>query len=147
MEKYMKIAIKEAKKALKKGDVPVGAVLVYKGKVIAKSHNKKQINQIATRHAEINAIEKTCKKLKSWHLEECELYVTMEPCSMCAGAISQARIKKIIYGVSNEKFGFTKFLKNELQKTMFGNEFVLVGGILDEEIEKLLKDFFKQKRK
>ena len=147
MEKYMKIALKEAEKALKKGDVPVGAVIIYKEKVIAKAYNKKQNKQIATLHAEIKVIEKACKRLKTWHLEDCELYVTMEPCVMCAGAIAQSRIKKIIFGVYNEKYGFTKFLKNEYQKTVFGNDFCYAEGILKEEVEKMLKDFFKQKRK
>ena len=99
MEKYMKIALKEAMKAEKHGDVPIGAVIVRNSKIIAKGHNKKEKKQMVTRHAEIEAVEKACKKLKTWHLEDCEIYTTVEPCVMCYGAIEQARIKKIIYGV------------------------------------------------
>lgn len=94
--KYMQIAIKEAKKAAKRGDVPVGAVIVYKNKIIAKAHNKKQLRRNSLKHAELLVINKACKKLKTWHLDECTIYVTLEPCMMCTGAIIESRIKKYI---------------------------------------------------
>ena len=146
MKKYMEIAIKEAEKALKQGDVPVGAVIVQNDKVIAKSYNKKQKKDIATRHAEIEVIEKACKKLKTWHLDDCELYITMEPCLMCAGAILQSRIKKVIYGVDNEKFGCVKSIETILNNSQFNHTTVIVSGIMKEKIEKMLKDFFKEMR-
>ena len=105
MEKYMKIAIEEAKKAANSGDIPVGAVIVKNGKVISVAHNEKEKNNSPLDHAEMIAIKNACKKLNTWHLDDCELYVTMEPCMMCAGALIQSRIKKVIYGVNNEKFG------------------------------------------
>lgn len=112
MDKYMDLAIKLATKAEKNGDVPVGAVIVNSDKVIAKAYNKKEKNKIATKHAEIIAIEKACKKIKDWRLNDCTLYVTMEPCIMCTGAIIQSRIKKIIYIVENPKFGVSKMLSD-----------------------------------
>ena len=108
----MKIAIKEAIKAKKKGDVPVGAIIVMENKVISKSYNKKEHNKNAIKHAEILAISKACKKIHSWHLDNCTLYCTMEPCMMCCGAILQSRIKKVVYLVKNEKYGCTHLLKN-----------------------------------
>jgi len=112
MEKYMKIAINEAKKAYKKGDIPVGAVIVKNNKIISKSYNKKEKNNCPIDHAEILVIKKACKKLKTWHLDGCTLYVTMEPCLMCAGALIQSRIEKIVYGVENSKFGFVGSIDN-----------------------------------
>lgn len=106
MNEIMKLAEKQAKKAYKKGDVPVGAIIIKNNKIIAQSYNKKEKKQITTKHAEILAIEKACKKLKTWHLDGCEIYITMEPCLMCFGAIEQSRIKKIIYGLKNDNFGF-----------------------------------------
>ena len=106
MEKYMKIAYKEAEKAYKNGEVPVGAVIVKDNIVVSKAYNKKEKYQCTTKHAEIIAIEKACKKLKTWHLDDCEIYITMEPCMMCTGAIIQSRIKKIYYAIENEKFGY-----------------------------------------
>ena len=97
MDEYMKIAIKEAIKAKNKGDVPVGAVVVVGNKVISKAYNKKEHKKNSTKHAEILAISKACKKINSWHLDNCTLYCTMEPCMMCCGAIIQSRIKKVIY--------------------------------------------------
>lgn len=146
MKKYMEIAIKEAKKAYKNGDVPVGAVIIKNNKVIAKAYNKKQKRKIATRHAEIEVIEKACKKLKTWYLDDCEMYITMEPCLMCSGAILQSRIKKIIYGVENEKFGCVKSIENLFSNSKFNHKIEIVNGIMKVEIEKMLKDFFKQMR-
>ena len=104
-EKFMQVAIIEAKKAYKKDEVPIGACIVKDGKVIAKAHNKTEKTQIATHHAEIIAINKACKKLKSWRLDGCEIYVTAEPCAMCAGAIANARIEKVYFGAYESKSG------------------------------------------
>ena len=139
MEKYMNEALKEAKKALKHGDVPVGAVIVKNNKIISKAHNKRELTKNITKHAEIIALEKACKKLKSWHLDGCEIYITIEPCTMCYGAIEQARIKKITYGIENEKFGY--FSKKNKNKNIG-----IRSGILENESEKILHDFFAKKR-
>ena len=101
-EYYMKMALNLAKKALKYNEVPVGAIIVKDGKIIAKAYNKKEKTHNVTKHAEIIVISKACRKLKNWRLENCEIYVTMEPCMMCSGAIEQSRLKKIVYGVKNE---------------------------------------------
>ena len=139
-EKYIKLAIKEAKKAYKYGDIPVGCIIIKNNKIISKAYNKKEKNQIATYHAEILAINKACKKLKTWHLDECILISTMEPCEMCTGAIIQSRIKNIIYLVSNENFGNIE--KNQI----FKNKKYKIKNIYNEEIINLLKKFFKKLR-
>ncbi len=134
MDEYMELALKEAKKSLKTDDVPVGAVIVEKGKIIAKAHNTKEKNKIVTKHAEINAVEKACKKKKTWHLNNCDIYVTLEPCQMCRSAIEQARIKNIYYAAKREKDVSRETLEIE-QKTY------------QNQSQKLIKDFFKNKRK
>lgn len=135
-EHYMNIAIKEAKKAYKYEEVPVGAVIVKNNKVIAKAYNKKEKTKNVTKHAEIIAISKACKKLKNWRLEDCAIYVTMEPCMMCSGAIEQARIKKIVYGVKNENYGSTSHLKN----------IEIISQICEKECKNLVQTFFKKRR-
>ena len=140
-EKYMLEAIKEAKKSYIQGDVPVGAVVVYNNKIIAKAHNLKEKNNNAIEHAEILAINKACKKLKKWRLCECELYVTMEPCMMCTGAIIQARIKKIFYSIKNYDFGTLSNVQNDKKYSLIVEE-----GLLAMESLELLHNFFKQKR-
>ena len=102
MEKFMRLALKEAQKGLEEDEVPIGAVIVKDGKVLAKAHNKRQKNKVATHHAEILAIEKACKKLGDWRLEGAEIFVTLEPCPMCAGAIANARIKKLVFGAFDQ---------------------------------------------
>lgn len=140
-EKYMMLAINEAKKAYKKNDVPIGCVIVKDGRIISKAHNKKEIKKNAIMHAEIIAIEKACKKLKTWHLDDCVLYTTVEPCMMCTGAIIQSRIKKIYYSISNKSFG-------ELENYHLKNKKIFIqNNILNEESKKLLQQFFKEKRK
>ena len=134
MNKYMELALKEAKKSLKTDDVPVGAVIVENNRVIAKAHNTKEKNKIVTKHAEINAVEKACKKKKNWYLNNCEMYVTLEPCKMCMGAIEQARIKKVYYATKRDK---DSKLQTNLQKCP---EYM-------KESQILLKDFFENKRK
>jgi len=145
-ERYMKEAIKEAKKAECKDEVPIGAIIVREGKIIARAHNTRQTKQISTHHAEILCIEKACRKLGTWRLEECELYVTLEPCSMCAGAIQQSRIKKVVFGAYDPKGGFfgSNFNINEVKGLNHYPE--VEGGVMKEETSKLLKDFFKRKR-
>lgn len=137
----MKIALKEAKKAYYKGDVPVGTVIIYKNKIISKAYNKKEKNNNATKHAELIAIAKACKKLKTWHLEECTLYTTLEPCLMCTGAIIQSRISKIYYAASNPNFGEINNLKK------YNKQININKGLLEKESSELLKKFFKEKRK
>ena len=132
MNKFMIEALKEAKKAYKNGDVPVGAVVVKNNKIISKAHNSKELSKIATNHAEILAINKACKKLKSWYLDDCILYTTMEPCMMCCGAILQSRIKKVVYSISNSKYGCSSFLKSV--------EFI--KNVNSKESELLIKQFF-----
>ncbi len=138
MEKYMQIALNEAKKALKKGDIPVGAVVVKDGKIIAKAYNKREKNNVTTHHAEILAINKACKKIHNWRLNDCELYVTMEPCMMCCGAIIQSRISKVTYGTANDNFGFSNVLKE--------NNVKIESGMLENECRKIVQNFFVQKR-
>ena len=145
-EKYMRAAMKEARKAELKDEVPIGAVIVYDGKIIARAHNTRQTKQISTHHAEILCIEKACRKLNSWRLEGCDLYVTLEPCPMCAGAIQQSRIRKVVFGAYDPKGGFfgSNFNINEVKGLNHYPE--VEGGILKEETAQLLKDFFKKKR-
>ena len=139
---FMNIAIKEAKKSYKIDDVPVGAVIVKDDVVIAKAHNMKEKKCNEIMHAEIIAIDKACKKLKRWRLDDCELYVTMEPCMMCTGAILQSRIKKIYYSVDNDDFGT---LKNISQEKKFGLD--VNKGLCSLESLEMLKSFFYEKRK
>jgi len=145
-EKYMKEALKEANKSYVRGDVPVGAVIVKNGKIIERAHNKKEIQKIATKHAEIIAIEKACKRLKSWHLEDCTLYVTLEPCLMCSGAILQSRITNLVYGASNEKFGYVESIDAILTDKKNNHRVNIKSGILENESKMLLQNFFKNKR-
>lgn len=138
MEKYMKLALKEANKAYKKGEIPVGAVIVKNGKIISKAHNMKEKKYISTYHAEILAINKACKKLKNWRLNDCELYVTVEPCMMCCGAILQSRLSTIIYGTKNDNFGYSHILEK--------NNVKVIPDICKEKSKKIMQEFFIQKR-
>ena len=142
-EKYMKEALKEAKKAYEKEEVPVGAIIVKDGKIIARAHNLKESKNDTTCHAEILAIQKASKKLNAWRLEDCEMYVTLEPCLMCIGAISQARIKKIYYATNNEKFGFTNYFEDN---KIMNHKIEIEKDLCKNKSEKLLKSFFKMKR-
>ena len=130
----MDLAIKEARKSLKTDDVPVGAVIVENNKIIAKAHNTKEKNKTVTKHAEINAVEKACKKKKNWYLNNCEMYVTLEPCKMCMGAIEQARIKTVYYATQRDK---DSKLQTNLERCP---EYM-------KESQIMLKDFFENKRK
>lgn len=146
-EKYMKLALKEADKALNKDEVPVGAIIVKEGKVIARGFNQRNSKQNATAHAEHIAIEKACKKIGSWRLEECELYVTLEPCPMCAGAIIQSRIPKVYFGAYDPKGGCFGSCINFNDIKGFNHYPEVQGGILEEECSSLLTNFFREKRK
>ena len=145
-EKFMKEALKEAKKADDKLEIPVGAVIVKDGKIIARAHNLKETKKDTTNHAEILAIKKASKKLDSWRLLDCEMYVTLEPCAMCAGAIIQSRIKKIYIGTLDEKTGAAGSVLNVFEYP-FNHQVEVEKGILKENCENILKDFFKMLRK
>ncbi len=142
--KFMASALKCAEKALTEGEVPIGAVVVLNGKVIARGHNRRTKRQIATAHAEIEAIEKACKKLKSWRIPECDMYVTLEPCPMCMGAALNARIKKIYYGAPEDK---GRSLTGELANANLLNHTVEVeGGVMEAECRAILSRFFSEMR-
>lgn len=142
----MQEAIKEAKKASKKLEVPVGCIIVKDEKIIARAHNQKETKTDTTKHAEILAIQKASKKLEAWRLLDCEMYVTLEPCSMCAGAMIQARIKKVYIGAMDEKTGACGSVLNLLQDYPFNHKVEIETGIEKEKCEKELKEFFKQLR-
>jgi tRNA(adenine34) deaminase len=144
--KYMDVAFKEAEKAFKRGEVPVGAVIVKDDKILAKTHNIKEKTHCCVNHAEILAIIKASKKINNWRLENCDLYVTLEPCPMCAGAIFQSRIKRVIYGASDPKGGSygSCFNLNEVKGLNHYPE--IQSGIMEEECAQLLKIFFRKKR-
>ena len=146
-EKFMREALKEAKKAYDKLEVPVGCVIVKDGKIIARGHNLKETKQDTTKHAEMIAIQKASKKLNSWRLIDCEMYVTLEPCSMCAGAIIQSRIKKIYIGTLDEKTGAVGSILNLLEDYTFNHKVEVETGILKTDCENILKEFFKELRK
>lgn len=142
--KFMKAALKCAQKAEDEGEVPIGAVVVYNGKIISRGHNRRTKRQIATAHAEIEAIEKACKKLKSWRIPECELYVTLEPCPMCMGAALNARIKKIYFGAPEDK---GRSLTSEIASANLLNHKIEVeGGVMEEECRAILSRFFSEMR-
>ena len=146
-EKFMKEAIKEAQKAYDKLEVPVGAVIVKEGKIIARGHNLKETKYDTTKHAEIIAIQKASEKLKSWRLLDCEMYVTLEPCSMCAGAIINSRIKKVYIGATDEKTGAVGSVLNLFEDYTFNHKVEVEKDIMKENCENILKDFFKMLRK
>ena len=135
----MNLALKQALKAYKKQEVPIGAVIIKNGRVIAKAYNQKENKKITTKHAEIIAIEKACKKLKTWHLDGCEIYTTMEPCLMCYGAIEQSRISKINYGLKNMNFGFKS--KYNINSKLEIHECEISDKYID-----YIRSFFKEKR-
>jgi Cytosine/adenosine deaminases len=144
--KYMRMALQEAKKARDIDEVPVGAVIVKEGKVLARSHNEKETKKDVTKHAEIIAIQKASKKLDNWHLDGCVLYVTLEPCAMCAGAIMQARIKKVVFGAFDPKGGSLESCFQLYNIKGFNHYPEVESGVLEEESAELLRNFFKAKR-
>lgn len=143
---FMKQAILEAEKAKRLGEVPIGAVIVKDGGVIARGYNHREKNQSATAHAELLAIEQACSTTKSWRLEGCTLYVTLEPCPMCAGAIVQSRIERVVYGASDMKAGCCGTLMNLLDEPRFNHQCPVTSGVLAEDTGQLLTDFFRQLR-
>lgn len=145
-EKYMQLALKEARKAYEKGDVPVGCVIVKDDKVIASAHNIRQSKKDTLGHAEIVAIKKACRKLNSWILEDATIYVTLEPCLMCAGAILHARIKKLVYATEEPKFGAIESVTKVFENTKFNHTIEIEKGVLKDESSVLLKTFFKELR-
>ena len=142
----MKEALKEAEKAYSKLEVPVGAVIVKDGKIIARAHNLKETKKDTTKHAEILAIQKASKKLEAWRLTDCEMYITLEPCSMCMGAIINSRIKKIYIGTMDPKTGACGSLMNMNEDYTFNHKVEIEVGIMKEDCEKILKKFFKELR-
>lgn len=145
-EKFMNLALKEAQKAYDKKEIPVGAVIVKDGIVIAKAHNLKELKNDTTNHAEMLVIQKASKKLGCWRLEGCEMYVTLEPCSMCAGALIQSRIRKVYIGTMDYKTGACGSVLNLLSDYKFNHNVEIETGVLADECEKILKDFFKKLR-
>jgi len=145
-EIFMKMAIEEALKAEELGEVPIGAIIVYKDEVIARGYNLRETKQTALGHAEVMAIEEACKVIDSWRLEETTLYVTLEPCPMCAGAIIQSRIPRVVYGAKDPKAGCGGSIYNLLQEEQFNHRCDVEIGILEEECSSLLTNFFRALR-
>lgn len=146
-EKYMKEAIRQAKKAAAIGEVPIGCIIVYEDKIIGRGYNRRMVDHTVLAHAEILAMKKACKKMGDWRLEGCTMYITLEPCPMCAGAIVQARIPRVVVGSMNPKAGCAGSVMNLLQEPGFNHQVELEKGILEEECSAMLKEFFKALRK
>ena len=146
-EKYMREAIRQAKKAWALDEVPIGCVIVFDGKIIARGYNRRNTDRNTLSHAELNAIKKASKKLGDWRLEGCTMYVTLEPCQMCAGAIVQARIDEVVIGSMNPKAGCAGSVLNLLDIPQFNHQVKITRGILQEECSALLSDFFRELRK
>ena len=144
--KFMQEAIKEAKKAEAINEVPIGCVIVYQDEIIARGYNQRETLQYSDAHAEMMAIREANNKVGSWRLEDCTLYVTLEPCPMCAGAIVQSRIKKVVYGASDPKAGCAGTLMNLLDEPRFNHQVIVDKGVLQEECSYLLKQFFRKIR-
>ena len=145
-EKYMKEALKQAKKAYALKEVPVGCVIVYEDQILARGYNRRNTDQNTTSHAEINAIRKASKKLGDWRLEGCTIYITMEPCQMCAGAIVQSRITRAVIGSMNPKAGCAGSILNLLDMPEFNHQVELTTGVMEEECSQMMKSFFKELR-
>lgn len=146
-EKYMKEAIRQAHKAWKLDEVPIGCVIVKDGKIIARGYNRRNTDKNTLAHAELQAIRKASRVLNDWRLEECTMYITLEPCQMCAGAIVQARIPKVVIGSRNPKAGCAGSILNLLQVPEFNHQVELIEGVLEAECSFMLSDFFKELRK
>ena len=146
-KKWMKIAISEAKLAINEGEIPVGAVIIQNDKLIAKAHNQPILNNDPTAHAEIEALRKAGRKLKNYRLPGSTLYVTLEPCAMCLGAIMHARIERIVFGATDLKTGVCGSKANLISESFFTHKIRVEGGVLEEESKTLLQTFFKSRRK
>lgn len=145
-EKYMKEAIRQAKKAYALGEVPIGCVIVYQDRIIGRGYNRRTMDQNAIAHAETIAIKKAGKKMGDWRLEDCVMYVTLEPCQMCSGAIVQSRMKKVVIGCMNPKAGCAGSILNLLQMEEFNHQVELEIGVLEEECSAMMKQFFRELR-
>lgn len=145
--KYMKLALNEARKGYEIGEVPIGCVIVYEGKVIGRGYNRRNTDKCTLSHAEISAIKKASKKMGDWRLEECTMYVTLEPCQMCAGAIVQARIPTVYAGAASPKAGCAGSILNILENNEFNHQVDYAQGLMNDECADLLKLFFTQLRK
>ena len=145
-EKYMREAIKQSKKAAAIGEVPIGCVIVRDGTILARGYNRRNIEGSTLAHAEIIAIKKASKKLQDWRLEDCELYVTLEPCPMCAGAIVQARVSEVVIGSMNPKAGCAGSILNMLEMHEFNHQVKVERGVLKEECSEMLSAFFRRLR-
>ncbi|AMQ72539.1 MULTISPECIES: tRNA adenosine(34) deaminase TadA [Bacillus amyloliquefaciens group] len=146
-EYYMREAIKEAKKAEAKGEVPIGAVLVLHDEIVVRAHNLRETEQRSLAHAEMLAIDEACRKLGTWRLEDAVLYVTLEPCPMCAGAVVLSRVDKVVFGAFDPKGGCTGTLMNLLQEERFNHQAEVVSGVLGEECGEMLSAFFRKLRR
>ena len=145
-EKYMKEAIRQAKKAYALGEVPIGCVIVYQDKIIGRGYNRRTIDKNTLAHAEMIAIRKASKRMNDWRLEGCTMYVTLEPCQMCAGALVQSRIDRVVVGCMNPKAGCAGSILNLLQMPEFNHQVELETGVLEEECSQMMKDFFRELR-
>lgn len=143
---FMRVALEEAKKALAINEVPIGAVIVYGNEIIATGYNQRETSQLSLSHAELIAIEKANQKLGTWRLEDCTLYVTLEPCQMCAGAIVQSRIKRVVFGALDGKAGCAGSILNILEEPRFNHQVELTSGVLQEECSMILTQFFQELR-
>ena len=145
-EKYMKEAVRQARKAYGIGEVPIGCVIVYEDKIIGRGYNRRTVDKNTLAHAELIAIRKACKKIGDWRLEGCTMYVTLEPCQMCSGAIVQSRIPRVVIGCMNPKAGCAGSILNLLQVEEFNHQTELTKGVLEEECSQMMKAFFKELR-
>ena len=145
-EKFMKEAIRQAKKAEAIGDVPIGCVIVHEGRIIARGYNRRNKDKTVLAHAELQAMKKACRIIGDWRLEGCTMYITLEPCQMCAGAIVQARVDRVVIGSMNRKAGCAGSILNLLQMKEFNHQTDLHKGVLEEECSQMLSDFFRKLR-
>ena len=145
-EKYLKAAMKQAQKAYELGEVPIGCVIVYRGKIIGRGYNRRNTDKNTLSHAEITAINRASKKMGDWRLEDCVLYVTLEPCQMCSGAMVQARIPEVVIGCMNPKAGCAGSILNILEMPEFNHQVKVTRGVLEQECSEMLTRFFKELR-
>lgn len=145
-EKYMQAALKEAAKASELDEVPIGAVIVFNGKIIAKAHNLREKSNDPTAHAEVIAVRKACKKLNSWRLEGATIYVTIEPCSMCAGTLLQCRISRIVYGAKDPKGGAIESSLKLFESKNINHHPTILGGVLESDCSAIISNYFRNKR-
>lgn len=145
-EKYMREAIRQAKKAYALDEVPIGCVIVYDGKIIGRGYNRRTIDKNTLAHAELQAIKKASKKMNDWRLEDCTMYVTLEPCQMCSGAIVQARIKRVVVGCMNPKAGCAGSILNLLDMPEFNHQVELTTGVMEEICSEMMRQFFRELR-